>query len=146
MVRNRREDTGIELANRRVQIVPIHFSPEEMEVYHLLGTLTSTASFSLITLQKEMCSSKEATALTLSKMLENSAEREALEEILAKVMALEVNSNAKKRLRLLNKRKIKSLFLQSIVQRKFTCSGIYTHTVLRVFYLMVSSIKTSGIT
>ncbi|AVK98705.1 DEAD/DEAH box helicase [Lysinibacillus sphaericus] len=107
MVRNRREDTGIEWTNRRVQIVPIHFSPEEMEVYHLLGTLTSTASFSLITLQKEMCSSKEATALTLSKMLENSAEREALEEILAKVMALEVNSKAQKTLEIIEQAKDK---------------------------------------
>lgn len=107
MVRNRREDTGIEWTNRRVQIVPIHFSPEEMEVYHLLGSLTSTGSFSLITLQKEMCSSKEATALTLSKMLENSSERDELEAILAKVMALEVNSKAEKTLEIIEQAKDK---------------------------------------
>lgn len=58
MVRNRREDTGIEWTNRRVQIVPIQFSPEEMEVYQLLGTLTSTASFSLITLQRKCAAAK----------------------------------------------------------------------------------------
>lgn len=107
MVRNRREDTGIEWTKRRVQIVPIHFSPEEMEVYQLLGSLTATASFSLITLQKEMCSSKEATALTLSKMLENSNEREELEAILAKVMALEVNSKAVKTLEIIEQAKDK---------------------------------------
>lgn len=65
MVRNRREDTGIDWTNRRVQIVPITFTDEE-EVYEMLGNLQNTGSFSLITLQKEMCSSKEATALTLT--------------------------------------------------------------------------------
>ncbi|MFJ8460984.1 DEAD/DEAH box helicase [Lysinibacillus xylanilyticus] len=102
MVRNRREDTGIEWTNRRVQIVPIQFTKEEAEVYDLLGTLQNTGSFSLITLRKEMCSSKEATALTLSKMLEeDNAQSQEVEAILAKLMALEVNSKAIKTLEII---------------------------------------------
>ncbi|MGY3188350.1 DEAD/DEAH box helicase [Lysinibacillus sp. TE18511] len=102
MVRNRREDTGIEWTNRRVQIVPIKFTKEEAEVYDLLGTLQNTGSFSLITLRKEMCSSKEATALTLSKMLEeDNAQSQEVEAILAKLMALEVNSKANKTLEII---------------------------------------------
>ncbi|MGE7944298.1 DEAD/DEAH box helicase [Lysinibacillus xylanilyticus] len=102
MVRNRREDTGIEWTNRRVQIVPIQFTKEEAEVYDLLGTLQNTGSFSLITLRKEMCSSKEATALTLSKMLEeDNAQSQEVEAILAKLMALEVNSKANKTLEII---------------------------------------------
>lgn len=102
MVRNRREDTGIEWTNRRVQIVPIQFTKEEAEVYDLLGTLQNTGSFSLITLRKEMCSSKEATALTLSKMLEeDNAQSQEAEAILAKLMALEVNSKANKTLEII---------------------------------------------
>ncbi|MDM5246077.1 SNF2-related protein [Lysinibacillus sp. G4S2] len=102
MVRNRREDTGIEWTNRRVKIVPIKFTKEEEEVYELLGTLQNTGSFSLITLRKEMCSSKEATALTLSKMLEeDSAQSQEVEAILAKLMALEVNSKAEKTLEII---------------------------------------------
>lgn len=81
MVRNRREDTGIEWTQRQVQIVPIQFTKEEKEVYDLLGTLQNTGSFTLITLQKEMCSSKEATALTLSKMLEEHAESSKIKKI-----------------------------------------------------------------
>ncbi|MFY0519983.1 DEAD/DEAH box helicase [Lysinibacillus sp. UGB7] len=100
MVRNRREDTGIEWTKRRVQIIPIQFTTEEKEIYDLLGTL-STGSFSLITLQKEMCSSKEATALTLSKMLEDSKETKEIEGMLAKLMALEVNSKAEKTLEII---------------------------------------------
>ena len=53
MVRNRREDTGIDWTNRRVQIVPITFTDEEREVYEMLGNLQNTGSFSLITLQKK---------------------------------------------------------------------------------------------
>ncbi|KOP71443.1 ATP-dependent helicase [Lysinibacillus sp. FJAT-14745] len=107
MVRNRREDTGIEWTNRRVQIVPIRFTKEEEEVYNLLGTLQNTGSFSMITLQKEMCSSKEATALTLSKMLEDNAQSQEIEEILAKLMALEVNSKAQKALEIIEQAKDK---------------------------------------
>ncbi|MEB2302099.1 DEAD/DEAH box helicase [Lysinibacillus xylanilyticus] len=107
MVRNRREDTGIEWTNRRVQIVPIRFTKEEEEVYNLLGTLQNTGSFSMITLQKEMCSSKEATALTLTKMLEDNAQSQEIEDILAKLMALEVNSKAKKTLEIVEQAKDK---------------------------------------
>jgi len=107
MVRNRREDTGIEWTNRRVQIVPIRFTKEEEEVYNLLGTLQNTGSFSMITLQKEMCSSKEATGLTLSKMLEDNAQSQEIEDILAKLMALEVNSKAKKTLEIVEQAKDK---------------------------------------
>jgi len=107
MVRNRREDTGIEWTNRRVQIVPIRFTKEEEEVYNLLGTLQNTGSFSMITLQKEMCSSKEATALTLSNMLEDNAQSQEIEDILAKLMALEVNSKAKKTLEIVEQAKDK---------------------------------------
>jgi len=102
MVRNRREDTGIEWTNRRVQIIPIQFTKEEEEVYNLLGTLQNTGSFSMITLQKEMCSSKEAT-----KMLEDNAQSQEIEEILAKLMALEVNSKAKKTLEIVEQAKDK---------------------------------------
>ncbi len=107
MVRNRREDTGIEWTNRRVQIVPIQFTKEEEEVYNLLGTLQNTGSFSMITLQKEMCSSKEATALTLSKMMEDNAQSQEIEDILVKLMALEVNSKAKKTLEIVEQAKDK---------------------------------------
>ncbi|KOS61327.1 ATP-dependent helicase [Lysinibacillus sp. FJAT-14222] len=107
MVRNRREDTGIEWTNRRVQIVPIQFTEEEEEVYALLGSLQNTGSFALITLQKEMCSSKEATALTLSKMLEDNPQSQEIEEILAKLMSLEVNSKAEKTLEIIEQAKDK---------------------------------------
>lgn len=129
MVRNRREDTGIDWTNRRVQTIPIEFTKEEEEVYNLLGTLQNTGSFSMITLQKEMCSSKEATGLTLTKMLEDNEQPQEIEGILAKLMALEVNSKAKKTLEIVQQAKDKVIILQSIELLKFTCNGIYILTV-----------------
>ncbi|WP_342599864.1 SNF2-related protein [Psychrobacillus sp. FSL H8-0483] len=104
MVRNRRQDTGIEWTNRRVQIIPIQFSEAEKEVYDLILDLKNispvfSGAFSMITLQKEMCSSKEATALTLEKMrekCENPDEMDHVNEIIQKLMALETNSKAEK--------------------------------------------------
>ena len=44
MVRNRRQDTGIEWTNRRVQIIPIDFTKEEKEVYDLISELKNVSS------------------------------------------------------------------------------------------------------
>ena len=104
MVRNRRQDTGIEWTNRRVQIIPIDFTKEEKEVYDLISELKNVSpvfsdAFSMITLQREMCSSKEATCLTLTKMLEKCTKPEDIsymEEIIRKLMVLEINSKAEK--------------------------------------------------
>lgn len=104
MVRNRRQDTGIEWTHRRVQTIPIEFSKEEKEVYDLILDLKNVSSvfssaFSMITLQKEMCSSKEATYLTLNKMRQacvDPKEIDYVEGIIQKLMALEVNTKAEK--------------------------------------------------
>ena len=73
MVRNSRHDTGIEWTNRRVQIIPLEFSEAEKEVYDMISELKNVSSvfsgaFSMITLQKEICSSKEAAYFTLYEM------------------------------------------------------------------------------
>ena len=104
MVRNRRQDTGIEWTNRQVQTIPIQFTKEENEVYELIKELKNVSpvfksAFSMITLQKEMCSSKEATYLTLNKMRQECTETEEInfvEGIIQRLMKLEINSKAEK--------------------------------------------------
>ena len=104
MVRNRRQDTGIEWTNRRVQIIPIDFTKEEQEVYDLISELKNVCpvfsdAFSMITLQREMCSSKEATCLTLTNMLQKCIKPEDIsymEGIIQKLMGLDINSKAEK--------------------------------------------------
>jgi len=104
MVRNRRQDTGIEWTSRKVHTIPVTFTEGERQVYDMIYDLKNvssmfSSSFTMVTLLKEMCSSKEATFLTLNKMLEKCVTKEEtdyIESIITKMMELEVNSKAEK--------------------------------------------------
>ncbi|THE15502.1 DEAD/DEAH box helicase [Bacillus timonensis] len=80
MIRNRRDDTGIEWTKRKVETVPIEFSETEQELYDAISAYRSSLSgfassmFSILTLQREACSSREAVYFTLKKMLEKKNE------------------------------------------------------------------------
>src|SRR5690606_41893218 len=77
---NRRDDTGIEWTKRKVETVPIEFSETEQELYDSISAYRSNLSgfassmFSILTLQREACSSREAVYFTLKKMLEKKNE------------------------------------------------------------------------
>ncbi|WP_332645384.1 DEAD/DEAH box helicase [Lysinibacillus sp. 54212] len=109
MVRNRRQDTGIEWTNRCVQMIPIRFSEEEQQVYNKILELKNissvfSGSFSMITLIKEMCSSKEATYLTLNNMRQkttNQEEIQYIEGVIEQLMSLETNAKAEKTLEII---------------------------------------------
>lgn len=111
MVRNRRHDTGIEWTTRKVEIIPIQFTKEEQEAYDLLTGLKEVSpvfagAFSMITLQREMCSSKEATCLTLGNLLAKCTGQEEIahvERVMEKLMNLEVNSKAEKAYEIIEK-------------------------------------------
>lgn len=104
MIRNRRQDTGVEWVGRHVQTIPVQFTDEEKEVYEMLQRLkhyTSFAghSFAMTTLLKEMCSSKEAAYLTLAKMrdkTQSAEEIQYIDQIIEKMSYLEINSKAEK--------------------------------------------------
>lgn len=72
MIRNRREDTDHVWAKRKVEAVPVVFSREEQLVYDKINALRNYPSvnrFSLLTLQREACSSREAVFVTLKKLM-----------------------------------------------------------------------------
>ena len=133
MVRNRREETGIEWTSRRVQTIPIEFTNEEREVYDLILELKNVSSvfsgaFSMITLQKEMCSSKEATYLTLTKMRQNCTKQEEIDfvdEYYSKINGIGNKfESGKSCMKLFPKQTIRSLSLQNIKLVKFIYNGI----------------------
>ncbi len=112
MIRNRREDTGIEWKERRVETIAIEFSLEERELYEAITNLRgqdnwiSTNQFSIMTLQREACSSREAVYFTLKKMLERtenpSKSYEAqISSLLSLVEAIPKNAKAEKALELI---------------------------------------------
>ncbi|CAM5200524.1 Helicase-like protein OS=Ureibacillus acetophenoni OX=614649 GN=SAMN05877842_10219 PE=4 SV=1 [Ureibacillus acetophenoni] len=104
MVRNRRADTGIEWTSRKVKTIPVTFTEEERKVYDMIYDLKNVSSvfgssFTMVTLLKEMCSSKEATFLTLNKMIEKCITKEEIdyiESIINELVKLEINSKAEK--------------------------------------------------
>lgn len=104
MVRNERKHTGIDWTSRHVQVVPLTFSDEERAVYEQITSLQEQVeqlenALTMRTLQKELCSSKEATALTLMKLREKCMEpreRQALELVMEDVMRIAEHAKAEK--------------------------------------------------
>ncbi|MBU8879361.1 DEAD/DEAH box helicase [Bacillus sp. FJAT-29790] len=112
MIRNRRADTGIEWTKRKVETLPIEFSKEERELYEAVTNLRTegdwgnSSPFSVMTLQREACSSREAVFFTLKNMLERKEEpretfQQQIEYLISKVEAVQKNSKAVKALELI---------------------------------------------
>ncbi|WP_439647374.1 DEAD/DEAH box helicase [Aquibacillus saliphilus] len=75
MVRNRREDTGIDWTKRNVETIWIDFTPEEQSAYQELSRISKESpNFSSITYTRELCSSREACYLSLRKLLSQDRE------------------------------------------------------------------------
>ncbi|PLR76484.1 ATP-dependent helicase [Bacillus sp. V3-13] len=114
MIRNRRADTGIEWTKRHVETVPIEFSKEEQELYDAITELRSegdwvtSSQFSVMTLQREACSSKEAVFFTLNNMYNRKenpspAFDEQIRYLAGKAEAVQTNSKALKAVELIQK-------------------------------------------
>lgn len=112
MIRNRRADTGIEWTKRQVETIPIEFSPAEKDLYESISMLKNegdwaqTSAFSVMTLQREACSSREAVFYTLKNMLQKKEDptpgfEEQIQFLINKVEAVQQNSKAEKALELI---------------------------------------------
>jgi SNF2 family DNA or RNA helicase len=111
MVRNRREDTGLDWPKRKVKTIPIQLTEQERGLYESLSTLRkrtagANSAFSLLTLQREVCSSREAAFMTLKNMLKKEDVGEGtkaiVSEIMEKINEVTINSKAEKALELIN--------------------------------------------
>ena len=131
MIRNRRADTGIEWTQRHVETIPIEFTKEERELYDGIELLNeklpefATSGFSLITLKREACSSREAVFYTLQNMLkkhENPSENYVsnLQVLHNKIQAVTQNSKAVKTLEL-----IQSIDDKVIVFTEYRATQLY---------------------
>jgi SNF2 family DNA or RNA helicase len=135
MVRNRREDTGIDWPKRIVKTVPIEFNPEERELYESISSFkekqgTFGNAFSTITLQREVCSSREAAYLTLKNMLEkrelpHTAQQDIL-GLIKKIENVSRNSKAEKALEL-----IKNIDDKVIIFTEYRATQFYLQWYLK---------------
>ncbi|SHF60533.1 DEAD/DEAH box helicase [Ornithinibacillus halophilus] len=98
MVRNTRKETSLSNTKRKIESVWIDFSDEEMNVYQELDRLVDGfASFSKITLLREMCSSREACFLSLQKMINNEPNKlDRLQPIIQKIEQLPHHAKAQR--------------------------------------------------
>lgn len=112
MVRNRRKDTDIKWPERIVETVLIELSPEERELYDYIAQLKQTDesvignAFSILTLQREATSSKEAVYLTCKNMLEKNDTpspilNEIINGVIERINRIQKNSKAEKALELI---------------------------------------------
>lgn len=115
MIRNKRSDGSISFTRRFVTNVPLVLSPEEMALYngvtdyikrHAYAENGDLASMlSLVTLQREVCSSRDAVFLTLvnlfKKTPENSPLRARIWELVELIRNITANTKAEKTIELL---------------------------------------------
>ncbi len=81
MIRNRRENTGHNWTKRCVKAMPVSFTCEEQKVYDQITNLKAFPGmnrFSVLTMQREACSSREALYLTLKKMISQCSDNDLL--------------------------------------------------------------------
>ncbi|WP_270577454.1 DEAD/DEAH box helicase [Caldibacillus thermoamylovorans] len=113
MIRNRRQDTKIEWTKRHVKTILIDFTEEERELYdHITSQRNQFDSllanaFSILTLQREACSSKEAVFTTVKNMIEKNEDpvasfKQFIQSIMEKIQKIQVNSKAEKALELIH--------------------------------------------
>ncbi|MGD8191599.1 DEAD/DEAH box helicase [Brevibacillus ginsengisoli] len=114
MIRNRRSDGGVHFTTRHVQSIPIELSSEEWDLYegvtdfirtYYRSELGAMNALALITLQREVCSSREAAFMTLYNMYqrapEDSPQRSVIMELVEKIKKIETHSKAAKAVELI---------------------------------------------
>lgn len=112
MIRNRRSEGNISFTKRIVRNIPLLLSPEEQALYEGVnafirkryeesnGNLSSMLS--LVTLQREVCSSRDAVFMTLFNMVKKTAEdstiRNRVLELVELIKSIKSNTKAEKAL------------------------------------------------
>ncbi|MCK6204458.1 DEAD/DEAH box helicase [Bacillus infantis] len=137
MIRNRRADTGIEWTKRHVETIPIEFSKEERDLYESVtelrgeGDWVNSSQFSVMTLQREACSSREAVFYTLRNMVSRQEApsdmfQEQIQFLVSKVEKVQRNSKAEKALEL-----IKGVDDKVIIFTEYRATQLYLQWFLK---------------
>ncbi|GFR38764.1 helicase [Insulibacter thermoxylanivorax] len=115
MIRNRRADGNLAFTKRIVKNIPLRLSPEEQDLYDSVtsfvreryqesgGDLSSVLP--LVTLQREVCSSRDAVFVTLVNLFKKTSEdsplRPRIWELVNKIKNIKANTKAEKTMELI---------------------------------------------
>lgn len=135
MIRNRREDTGLDWPKRHVQNITITFSDIEKQIYDKItaakqNELLGEHQLSTLTLLREMCSSREAIFMTLKKMIEkeetNETTRQFAQELVKDIQQVEQHAKASKLIEM-----IKYIHGKVIVFTEYRATQLYLQWILK---------------
>ncbi|UAC47224.1 DEAD/DEAH box helicase [Bacillus aquiflavi] len=131
MIRNRRADTKIEWTKRKIETILVELTKEERELYEAVSAIKNSSRFSIITLQREACSSREAVFYTLKNMLSKTEKpsqtfKEKITELISKVEQVNTNSKAEKALQL-----IRSINDKVIIFTEYRATQLYLQWFLK---------------
>ncbi|RXZ78785.1 DEAD/DEAH box helicase [Paenibacillaceae bacterium] len=149
MIRNRRSDGDISFTKRIVKNVPLILSPEEQSLYDAVtgfvrerydetgGDLTSMLS--LVTLQREVCSSRDAVFITLVNLFKKTAEdspmRPKIWELVEYIREIKANTKAEKALEIIRQTDEKViLFTEYRATQEYLLQFFRSHNLTAVPY------------
>lgn len=115
MIRNRRGDGELDFTKRIVRNIHVELSPEEMKLYDGVTSFVKdqyqaaggdlSSMLSLVTLQREVCSSRDAVFVTLvnlsKKLAPDSPVRDKIWDLVGLIKAIQANSKAEKAMELI---------------------------------------------
>jgi SNF2 family DNA or RNA helicase len=151
MIRNRRGDGDMNFTKRIVKNVPLTLSPEEMALYQgvcdfvkgryvdAAGTGDIGSMLSLVTLQREVCSSRDAVFLTLinlfKKTEEDSPMRAKIWELVELIKGIQANTKAEKTMELIKELDDKVIvFTEYRASQEYLMKFFKDHNITAVSY------------
>lgn len=135
MIRNRREETGLDWPTRHVKNITLTFSKEEQAIYEKIVSakkqeMVSEHELSTLTLQREMCSSREALFMTLKKLIEKEKTSETAKQfalqLIEDLQKIPEHTKAKKLIEL-----IKQIDSKVIVFTEYRATQLYLQWYLQ---------------
>ncbi|MEF3303512.1 DEAD/DEAH box helicase [Paenibacillus sp. GYB003] len=149
MIRNRRGDGDLEFTKRIVKNIPLALSPEEQALYDGVSDFVRGryedakgdigSMLSLVTLQREVCSSRDAVFVTLVNMFKKTAEdsplRPKIWELVELIRSIKANTKADKTLELIRQIGDKTIiFTEYRASQEYLLNFLKQHNIVAVPY------------
>jgi len=149
MIRNRRGDGGIHFTKRIVKNIPLMLSEPEQALYDAVTSFVRqrynesggdwTSMLSLVTLQREVCSSRDAVFLTLVNLFKKTAEdsplRPKIWELVEFIRNIQANTKAEKTIELIQQMNDKVIiFTEYRATQEYLLQYFRSHNIVAVPY------------